>query len=57
MPWWYYSKKELIVDWFYTIVIIGMVLTLMFMGYFLKVFIQTLKDDKNGKTSKRCELD
>ena len=45
------------VDWFYALIIVGMILTLIFMGYFLKVFIQTIKDDRDGKVSKRCELD
>jgi len=28
-----------------------------FMGYYLKFFIKTIQDDKNGKTTTRCELD
>jgi len=44
-------------NWFDYSIIIGMILTLIFMGYYLKVFIRTIKDDKEGKVSKRCELD
>jgi hypothetical protein len=44
-------------DWVSWIKIVGMILTLIFMGYYLKFFIKTIQDDKNGKTTTRCELD
>ncbi len=37
--------------------IVGMALTTVFLLYLLKVLVNVIKEDKEGKTNKKCDLD
>ena len=37
--------------------IVGMGLTTVFFFFFLKVLVNVIKEDKEGKTNKKCDLD
>ena len=44
-------------DWVSTIKIIGMIATVIFLGFLLKELIKSIKENKEGRTGGRCELD
>jgi uncharacterized membrane protein len=44
-------------DWFSTIKVVGMGLTLIFIGFLVKELGKSIKQNKEGHTSERCELD
>jgi len=39
------------------IIAIGMILTLVFIGFLVKELKKSIKESNEGKVSKRCELD
>ena len=44
-------------DWLTIVKIVGMTATLIFTGFLIKEFKKSIKESKNGKVSKRCDLD
>ena len=44
-------------DWITVIKIVGMVATLIFIGFLLKEFRKSIQESKDGKISKRYDLD
>jgi len=44
-------------DWFTGIVVLGMAATIVFVGFLLKELIKSIKENKEGRTGGRCELD
>jgi hypothetical protein len=44
-------------DWISGIKIIGMFLTIIFIGFLIKELLKSVKESKDGKVSGRCELD
>ncbi|MCF6206890.1 MAG: hypothetical protein L3J47_08400 [Sulfurovum sp.] len=44
-------------DWLSVVKIVGMFLTVVFVGFLLKELIKSARDSKNGKVSGKCELD
>ena len=44
-------------DWLTVVKIVGMTVTLVFIGFLIKEFRKSIKESKEGKVSKRCELD
>ena len=44
-------------DWISIIKIIGMVATVIFLGFLIKELRKSIKQSKEGKTSDRCDLD
>jgi len=44
-------------DWLTVVKIIGMILTVLFLGLLVKELIKTAKESNDGKVSDRCELD
>jgi uncharacterized membrane protein len=44
-------------DWITIVKIVGMIATLIFMGFLLKEFRKSIQESKAGKTSGRCDLD
>jgi len=44
-------------EWLTVLMILGMIATLVFVGFLLKELIQSAKESKDGKVSGRCELD
>jgi len=44
-------------DWLTIVIVIGMILTLIFVGFLLKELKKSIKESNEGKVSKRCELD
>jgi hypothetical protein len=44
-------------DWLTVVEIAGMVATLIFIGFLIKEFKKSIQESKEGKVSKRCDLD
>ena len=44
-------------NWLTGIMITGMIATLIFIGFLLKELIKSIKENKEGKVSGKCELD
>jgi hypothetical protein len=44
-------------DGFTIFKIIGMLLTLVFVGFLVKELMKSIKESNKGKVSKRCDLD
>jgi len=44
-------------DWISIIKLVGMALTAIFLGFLLKELIKNIKDDKEGKNHRKCDLD
>ena len=44
-------------DWLTIVKIVGMIATLIFVGFLIKEFRKSIKESKDGKVSGRCDLD
>jgi hypothetical protein len=44
-------------DWLSIVKIVGMALTVIFLGFLLKELIKSAKESNDGKVSGKCELD
>jgi hypothetical protein len=44
-------------DWLTGIKIIGMIATLIFIGFLIKELKKSIQESNEGKVSKRCDLD
>jgi len=44
-------------DWISAVKIVGMLLTVVFLGFLLKELVKSAKESNNGRISDKCELD
>jgi len=44
-------------DWVSAIKIVGMITTVIFLGFLIKELQKSIKESKEGKLSDRCDLD
>ncbi len=44
-------------DWITVVKIVGMIATLIFIGFLVKEFRKSIQESKEGKVSGRCDLD
>jgi len=44
-------------DWIGTLEIVGMIATVIFLGFLIKELRKSIKQSKEGKISDRCDLD